>query len=235
LSINDSYEPIGRVFKATLPRILLQAGLVPPEDYQKGSTNTHANFGNKNPFSESISEKIMSSLGTLKPRPGMVDAFSKTYREEKLVPSKFEQVELWGATNGGLALGEKLFKNALGADVELFTGEGVSSKQRTSSSSKGKGVGLFSCDEVKVAKPNPDVYRAIKERIEKDSKDGEKTTLWFVASHTWDLFAAKKAGFKTAWVGYEEFYTCPDVYQKPDIIANDLNEVAEKILAQENR
>jgi phosphoglycolate phosphatase-like HAD superfamily hydrolase len=231
LSINDSYQPISAVFKGTLPRILLQAGLVSPQEYSKDKGTKAAISSNDNPFPDSVTEKIMSSLGTLQPRPGMVQAFTKTYRDEKLVSSKFKQVELWGATNGGLALSEKLFKGALGSDVSVYTGQGISSKQRKPST-RGQGVGLFSCDEIKMAKPHPDVYRAIRSRIE---EEGDATSLWFVASHTWDLFAAKKAGFKTAWVGYEEFFTCPDIFMKPDVTAKDLNEAAEKILAREGQ
>lgn len=214
-----------------MPRILLQAGLVSPEEYKKDKHAKVAVSNNDNPFPDTVTDRIMSSLGSLQPRPGMVQAFTKTYRDEGLVPSRFKQVELWGATNGGLALGEKLFKNALGNHVSMYTGKGVSSKQKKPPT-RGAGFGLFSCDEIKVAKPHPDVYRAIKSRIE---EEGEADSLWFVASHTWDLFAAKKAGFKTAWVGYEELFTCPDIYERPDITAKDLHDAAEQILASEGK
>ncbi len=39
--------------------------------------------------------------------------------------------------------------------------------------------------------------------------------------------------FRTAWVTYEEFYSCPDVYGTPDVVGRNLEEVAEKILAFE--
>lgn len=237
LSINDSYQPIGAVFKATLPRVLLQAGLVPPNEYRKGGPAAAAKAGaslttlsgNENPYPASVTERMMASLGGLRPRPGMVEAFTKTYRDDGLVPSSVSQVELWGATNGSLALGEKLFKEALGQQVQLYTGEEVSAKQRTEKG-RGSGLGLFSCDEISVAKPDPRVYKTLKSRV---AGGGDAVSLWFVASHTWDLFSAQKAGFRTAWVGYEEFYTCHDIYQRPDIIAADIDDVARKILAWE--
>ncbi|UZJ54926.1 hypothetical protein CBS101457_004246 [Exobasidium rhododendri] len=245
ISINGSYQPIGAVFKATLPRILLQAGLLPPDQYKKNSPSNASLAmagagiqapGEDNPYPESVTNRIMSSLERLQPRPGMVEAFSKTYRDEQLVPKSVDHVELWGATNGSLALAEKLFKTALGSDAALFKGEGVSKKQQQQgdTASKGQGFGLFSCDEINVAKPEPKVYETIRSRIEALEFDGKGTpSLWFVASHTWDLFAAKKAGFNTAWVGYEEFYTCPGIFGKPDIIAKDLDDVARKILERE--
>jgi platelet-activating factor acetylhydrolase len=239
--MNDSYQPIGAVFKSTLPRILLQAGLIPPDMYPSDATTTTPLTkagsgivlpGNNDPYPESIKDRIMSSLGSLQPRPGMVEAFTTTYRDETLVPSHIDQVELWGATNGGLQLGEKLFKGALGDQVDIFIGSGASDKQRVQGSN-GKGLALFSCDEIKIAKPDPKVYQTIKSRIESEGKGSSDLSLWFVASHTWDLFAAKRAGFKTAWVGYEEFHTCPDIYQRPDIIASNLKEAAMMILAHE--
>jgi len=246
LSINGNYLPIGTVFKSTLPRILLQAGLIPPDQYNKDKSNDKFTTlakagsgiqpvpGNQDPFPESVKDRIMASLGKLEPRPGMVEAFSKTYRDEQLVPKHVKQVELWGATNGGLALGEKLFKGALGGDTEVFIGDDGVGEKQVMRNTLGKGVGLFSCDEIKIAKPEPKVYEAIQNRIKTNSSSSSFSS-WFVASHTWDLFAAKKAGFKTAWVGYEEFFTCPEIYQKPDIIANDLEEAARKILEWEGK
>lgn len=233
---------MANVFKSTLPRVLLQAGLSLPSDDNKEidskTTTSKIVAGNDNPFPDSVTERIMASLQRLQPRPGMVNAFTKTYRDENLVPKSIDQVILYGATNGGMALGEKLFKGALGDQVKIFTGQGAISNQiktSSSSSSKGSGIGLFSCDEIKVAKPDPRVYQTILQRIQEENKDSSNTLLWFVASHTWDLFAAKKVGFRTAWVGYEEFYTCPDIYLKPDIIAKDLDEAAHLILEWEGQ
>lgn len=233
MSYNESYQPIANVFKSTLPRVLLQAGLSSP-DHDTNSKSASRIAGNDNPFPDYVTERIMSSLQRLQPQPGMVNAFRKTYRDEKLVPEKIDQVILFGATNGGMVLGEKLFKGALGDQVKIFTGQGASNNQ-ISTSAKGSGIGLFSCDEIKIAKPDPRVYQELQKRIKGDLKDSSNVSLWFVASHTWDLFAAKKVGFRTAWVGYEEFYTCPEIFQKPDIIAKDLDEVAHKILEWEGQ
>jgi len=50
-----------------------------------------------------------------------------------------------------------------------------------------------------------------------------------------DTYAAKRAGFRTAWVANEEHFTCPDVYGTPDIIGKDLEDVATQILAWEGK
>ena len=88
--MNDAYQPIAGVFKATLPRVLLQAGVLPPDQY-KGESLAKAGAGipipgNENPFPAEITDRLMASLQKLKPRPGMVEAFSKTYRSKELVP-----------------------------------------------------------------------------------------------------------------------------------------------------
>lgn len=183
ISSHDDYKPIGEVFKGTLPRILSQAGVKPNSSSGAGAQ------GDQNAYSE-LSAAIMDSLKKLGPRPGMQDAFLKVYRDPSQVPDRIKTVDLVGATNGGRALTEGFFKNALGdAFVELQDGDG--------SSHKGKGVGVFSCDDVRIAKPLPGVYAALKKTFNapsEGSKDKKVKGLWFVASHTWDLYAARQAG-----------------------------------------
>lgn len=253
LSINGEYKPISACFKAGLPRVLLQAGLVKRDG--NGNTQTQSNRGggsglpadqhfsqttgdgNGSPFGEEVTQKIMSTLSTLRPRPGMVNAFTKTYRDQTKVAKHIERVDLWGATNGGLPLAQKLFTGALGEQIPLYTGtQAVNEQEKSVSGTEhklGNGVGVFSCDENQIAKPDPRVYEEIKKRIQ--IKPKEDVRLWFVASHTWDLFAAKKAGFKTAWVTYEEFEMCSDIYGTPDIVAKDLDDIAKKIVEYESK
>ena len=83
---------------------------------------------------------------------------------------------LLAATNGGAASTRGLFEQALGKEI----------------GGEGGPWGVFSCDTNKVAKPAPIVYEQIWQRFE--SKGLTERKGWFVASHTWDLFAAKKAG-----------------------------------------
>lgn len=150
LSINDDYQPISKVFKDTLPRILSQANLKPQESaYPKDIEEV--SYTNLYP---KVSEDIMKSLGGLTPRPNMVKAFNEIYRSRDLLPHHVEKVDLWGATNGGTELARKLFQNALRENGNDLTRVDL-----------GKGVGVFSCDEVKYAKPRPEVYKAVKEKV----------------------------------------------------------------------
>lgn len=236
LSINGKYQPIGNVFRTTLPRILLQAGLVPPEKYQARSSHragaglsstdgyTDGPSDECGPFGAAIQERLMSSLHRLKPRPGMVEAFTNTYRTK----INGSNIDVWGATNGSLALAQNLFRGALGDQLVIYADENAGTELVKNDTN---GIGLISCDDFSVAKPDPRVYREIKKRL----SSPEKTSLWFVASHTWDLFAARQAGFKTAWVSYEEFDTCSDIFGTPDIIGSDLNQVAQKIVDYESK
>lgn len=174
----------------------------------------------------------------------MTEAFANLYRPAGgLIPRHAERVDVWGATNGGLALAEKLFSNALGPEnVGIVTGQDATSRlsaaARSSSSiteAKAHTVALYSCDENRVAKPHPDVYAEVKRRIlAGDGSKANSTSLWFVASHTWDTFAAKQAGFKTAWVCYEEFDMCRDIYGTPDVTGTDLADVARQIMEAES-
>lgn len=187
LSLNGSYQPIGQVFKAAINRVLLMSGLVPPElapkdgaappsDETLKEVRRRAASG-ENVFGD-LPQKLMATLPTLEPRPGMVEAFSKTYRSG----GKGTRVSLWGATNGSLDLAGKLYQGALG----------VAGKDDQKS---GEGYSIWSCDQIQVAKPDPRVYEAIKERVIKgDGFQKEDVSLWFVASHSWDTDAAKRAG-----------------------------------------
>ncbi|GAA5977109.1 hypothetical protein JCM10908_004859 [Rhodotorula pacifica] len=117
------------------------------------------------------------------------------------------------ATNGALESTRGLFTNALGEEVA----------QKWE---------YYSCDEDRVAKPAPSVYAVIRKRLGLEKEDEE---CWFVASHTWDLFAAKKAGFKTAFVTYEEHFVLDEVFGRPDIVARDLEEAAKQIIERSGR
>lgn len=207
LSINGAYQPIGAVFKGTLPRILLQAGLAPSSDAgQPGvggagikvpsAENPH---GKINPYGDEVVKRMMSSLSRLAPRKGLKEAF-EIYRKD--APAKVSSVDVWGATSeysgycaalhvfhsltfrfsvyildGGKEMTRGLFTAALGNEA----GGDLVSASDSSNNSRGSGVGVFSCDEIKVAKPAPEVYQSILKRIGAD-KDTNK---WFVASHTW--------------------------------------------------
>ncbi|BGP18095.1 hypothetical protein JCM10213_004755 [Rhodosporidiobolus nylandii] len=154
----------------------------------------------------SVVDPITSTIPSMAPRPGLAEA------TELLLSSNFR---LLAATNGGLDTTKGLYEKALGKETA----------QKWE---------YFSCDEDKAAKPAPTVYRDVWKRfgIEEDAKD---KLGWFVASHTWDLFAARKAGFKTAFVTYEEHLVLEDIWGKPDVVAKDLEDAARQIIAKEGR
>lgn len=88
---------------------------------------------------------------------------------------------------------------------------------------------LLSCDDIKVAKPDVRVYENTAAHLEK--RGCEKDQRWFVAAHSWDLIAARKAGFRTAWVAHEEGDPCTDLFGEFDVVAKDMKECLEKMRA----
>lgn len=249
-SVSGAYVPIAQVFKGTLPRVLLQAGILPGL-YEGGKPltkagsyldNTPAEQAMQDPFDPSVTETMMGALKKLRPRPGMVEALTNVYRDrdsKKRLPPHISKVDVWAATNGSLELGRASFLRALG-DIDGSDLDSDSAKEHRSDQEVkvGCGIGLFSCDEISVAKPDPKVYAEILRRIKAQPIDPNASVkeyqgIWFVASHTWDTAAAKRAGFKTAWVTYEEHYHCPSVFGTPDIVGRNMEEIAEKILAYE--
>lgn len=98
---------------------------------------------------------------------------------------------------------------------------------------------LLSCDDVRVAKPDPKVYLTANQWLDSrgceataKSQSGEEVgQRWFVAAHSWDLTAARKAGFRTAWVAHEERDPCTGIFGDFDVCAKDLRECLEKMKA----
>lgn len=89
---------------------------------------------------------------------------------------------------------------------------------------------LLSCDEVRVAKPDVRVYERVNAHLMSrgvgDRGSGER---WFVAAHAWDLIAARKAGFKTAYLDFEEHDPVTEVFGEFDLYARDMSELLEKL------
>jgi 2-haloacid dehalogenase len=83
-------------------------------------------------------------------------------------------------------------------------------------------IATLSCDEIEKTKPHPDVYD-----MAKRDASGE---VWLVAGHAWDVAGASAAGLRTAWVSATEKEYL-SVYPRPDIVADDLAEAAERMLA----
>lgn len=202
LSLNGAYKPIGQVFKGALNRVLLMSGLLPPQEAAKeqGGDGAPASSdllqqvrqraaAGENVFGDVV-DRIFATLPTLEPRPGVLEAFSASYRDGLLSrQAGISHVSLWGATNGSIDLAKKLFNNALASKgVEL-----TDQSPNGTNGKLGQGYGIWSCDEIQVAKPDPRVYQAVKERVAPEATS-KNASLWFVASHTWDTDAAKRAG-----------------------------------------
>jgi 2-haloacid dehalogenase len=86
---------------------------------------------------------------------------------------------------------------------------------------------LLSCDAIKVAKPDARVYETAKRHLEaRGVGEGEK---WFVAAHAWDLIAARKAGFKTAYLDFEEHDPVTEVFGKFDVYASSMEDLLGKL------
>ena len=89
---------------------------------------------------------------------------------------------------------------------------------------------LLSCDDIQVAKPDVRVYEKANEHLSSRSLgskgDGER---WFVAAHAWDLIAARKAGFKTAYLEHEEHDPVTEVFGEFDVYARDFPDLLEKM------
>lgn len=82
----------------------------------------------------------------------------------------------------------------------------------------------FSIDAIKRYKPAPDTYRMAAAEL------GVKTTdLRLVAAHSWDVQGAMQAGCAAAFVARRGKALFP-LIQPPDVIANDIRVVAERII-----
>lgn len=88
---------------------------------------------------------------------------------------------------------------------------------------------IVTCDDVGVGKPDLKAYEKLIEKIGVDSKASD---LWFAAAHAWDVSAAGRAGFKTAYCSVLEKEALDDVFGKMDVVAATLPELAEKVTSQ---
>lgn len=114
--------------------------------------------------------------------------------------------DVYAVTNGGKETSLQYFRNA---SIELADDH------------------LLSCDEIQAAKPDVKVYNAATSLVGgKGSGAGER---WFAACHGWDLIAAREAGFKTAWLDYEEYDPITSVFGEFDIYASSMDELLEKL------
>ncbi len=79
---------------------------------------------------------------------------------------------------------------------------------------------VFSADDVCRSKPHRQVYDQVV-NLERDA--------WLVAAHGWDILGAGAAGLRTVWIGHSDDYM--SVFPRPLMVADDLAQAAERILA----
>ncbi|KAI1341682.1 haloacid dehalogenase-like hydrolase [Xylariaceae sp. FL0016] len=85
---------------------------------------------------------------------------------------------------------------------------------------------LLSCDTYGIAKPVPDAYKPV---LEKLSVEGKKP--WFAAAHMWDVSTARTVGFKGAYSTVLEAEPLHEVFGEMDVVADSLPAMAEGIIA----
>lgn len=82
-----------------------------------------------------------------------------------------------------------------------------------------------SCDSAGIGKPAPECYRLL---LDEFQAKGEEA--WFAAAHQWDVSAARRTGFKGAYVTVLEKEACNDLFGTMDVQADTFEELAEGII-----
>jgi 2-haloacid dehalogenase len=143
--------------------------------------------------------EVMKAVTSLRARPGLKACYDGL---------RDAGYDVYGITNGGKETSLKYY--AL-ADIELDKDH------------------LLSCDEIKVAKPDIRVYENANRHLNSkglSTKDGDR---WFVAAHAWDLMAARKQGFKTAYLDFEEHDPVTAVFGEFDLHASSMSDLLDKL------
>lgn len=87
----------------------------------------------------------------------------------------------------------------------------------------GRFEAIVGVDAVERFKPHPDVYRHALRTL-----GGSPGGTLLVAAHAWDVWGAKAAGLRTAWIARGEV-AFPATAPEPDIRAADLRDAADRI------
>jgi 2-haloacid dehalogenase len=144
-------------------------------------------------------EAIMAAVKSLEARPGL----------KKCIDGLREAgAEVYAVTNGGKETSLAYYR-AGGIDMDAEH--------------------LLSCDEIQVAKPDARVYGNVNKHLDARSLGGGQQARWFVAAHAWDLIAARKAGFKTVYLDFEEHDPATEVFGQFDVYAKSMEDLLEQI------
>lgn len=143
---------------------------------------------------------VMKAFKSMEPREGLKECYDGL-REAGW--------DVYAVTNGGVETSLAYYHNA---NIELDSAH------------------LLSCDNLKVAKPDVKVYERAQDHLSNqgigEKGDGKR---WFVAAHAWDLTSARAAGFKTAYLDFEEHDPVTEVFGEFDLYANSMKELLEKM------
>lgn len=144
-------------------------------------------------------EEVMKAFKAMGPRDGLKKCFDGLREADW---------DVYGVTNGGSETSLNYYRNA---GIELDEAH------------------LLSCDSISIAKPDVRVYENADRHLTERRLGKEEGERWFVAAHAWDLIAARKAGFKTAYLDFEEHDPCTDVFGEFDLYASSMEELLEKL------
>lgn len=150
-------------------------------------------------------EEIMKAFKAMGPRDGLKKCFDGL-REAGW--------DVYGVTNGGSETSLNYYRNA---GIEL-------DEQH-----------LLSCDHIQIAKPDVRVYENANRHLSETVRHAKEAlgtgggARWFVAAHAWDLIAARKAGFKTAYLDFEEHDPCTGIFGEFDLYASSMEELLGKL------
>lgn len=87
----------------------------------------------------------------------------------------------------------------------------------------------FSADTVRRLKPAPEPYQMVARELGVSLAD-----LCLVAAHTWDIAGALKTGCSAAFIARPGMVLDPSAV-RPDVVGADLSEIADQLLAGENK
>ncbi|PVI03038.1 DAO-domain-containing protein [Periconia macrospinosa] len=88
---------------------------------------------------------------------------------------------------------------------------------------------LLTCDSSGVAKPDPNAYKPVLEKLAEVSS----STPWFAAAHMWDVSTARTVGFKGAYSTVLEAEPLHEIYGDMEVVADSLPGMADGIITAE--